>query len=89
MTRRAAHTHKPPPSAPLPTHPKPTPARARVEAQRRNRSRARRLYREALAADPAHLQSLLGLGQLEARTGNCLLALQVCVLLVGWVGGWV
>lgn len=52
-----------------------------MEAQRRNVHRARKLFRLALEADPSHLQSLLGLGQLEARAGNPELALQVG-------GGW-
>lgn len=42
----------------------------RMEGQRRNIVAARRLYRQALQADPGHCQSILGLGQLEARSGN-------------------
>lgn len=41
-----------------------------MEAQRRHLSEARRLYRSALQVDPSHSRSLLGLGQLEARSGN-------------------
>lgn len=48
-----------------------------MEAQRRNLAKARKLYRQALEADPGHAQSLLGLGQLEARAGNAELALEV------------
>jgi pre-mRNA-processing factor 6 len=41
-----------------------------MEAQRRNIAAARRLYRAALAVDPAHTRSWVGLGQLEARCGS-------------------
>ena len=39
--------------------------------------RARKLYRQALEVDPGHLQSIMGLGQLEARAGELDEALQV------------
>lgn len=48
-----------------------------MEAQRRSIARARKLYRRALEVDPRHTQSLLGLGQLEARDGNPAVALEV------------
>ena len=35
------------------------------------------MYRQALEVDPAHAPSLLGLGQLEARSGNPVAALEV------------
>lgn len=54
---------------PCPYPPSPPPF-CRMEAQRRNLSRARRLYRRALEVDPLHIQTLLGLGQLEARDGK-------------------
>ncbi len=41
-----------------------------LQANRSNITRARTLYELALEADPHHLQSLLGLGSLEARSGN-------------------
>ena len=40
------------------------------QANRSNIARARTLYELALEADPQHLQSLLGLGSLEARAGS-------------------
>ena len=40
------------------------------QASRSNIPRARALYELALQADPHHLQSLLGLGSLEARAGS-------------------
>jgi tetratricopeptide (TPR) repeat protein len=48
-----------------------------MEAQRRNLGQARSLFREAIAVDPGHGQSIQGLGQLEARTGNVAAALQL------------
>lgn len=48
-----------------------------MEAQRRNIAAARRLYRKALQVDPGHPQSILGLGQLEARSGNTDAAMQL------------
>ena len=41
-----------------------------MQADRSNITRARALYELALEADPQHLQSLLGLGSLEARAGS-------------------
>ena len=41
-----------------------------MQADRSNITRARALYELALEADPKHLQSLLGLGSLEARAGS-------------------
>ncbi len=41
-----------------------------LQANRSNIPRARSLYELALEADPQHLQSLLGLGSLEARAGD-------------------
>lgn len=41
-----------------------------MQADRSNIPRARALYELALEADPQHLQSLLGLGSLEARAGS-------------------
>ena len=41
-----------------------------LQASRSNITRARALYELALQADPHHLQSLLGLGSLEARAGS-------------------
>ena len=41
-----------------------------MQAGRSNITRARALYELALEADPQHLQSLLGLGSLEARAGS-------------------
>ena len=52
-------------------------AARRMEAQRRNIARARKLFQQALEADPQHTQSLVGLGQLEARAGNAATALSL------------
>lgn len=41
-----------------------------MQADRSNITRARALFELALEADPHHLQSLLGLGALEARAGS-------------------
>lgn len=41
-----------------------------TQAGKSNITRARALYELALEADPQHLQSLLGLGSLEARAGS-------------------
>lgn len=41
-----------------------------MQADRSNITRARALFELALEADPQHLQSLLGLGALEARAGS-------------------
>ena len=41
-----------------------------TQAKRQRVTAARQLWRKALAADPGHLPSLLGLAGLEARSGN-------------------
>lgn len=47
------------------------------QAKQQHTAKARSLYKEALKLDPSHMQSLLGLAVLEARSGRPRVALKM------------